>query len=111
LFAYGVLVLLGVVAWRLRQAATIARPAAPGALHLLQAQARWLASLALLQLATGLSNVVLDWPLVAAVLHTGGAAALAVVLAWVLSSSRAASQAAGVVSPFSAPIGAPRVSP
>eukprot|EP01034_Spumella_vulgaris_P039623 gene39624-48962_t len=30
------------------------------------------------ELATGLSNVVLGWPLVAAVLHTGGAAALVV---------------------------------
>ena len=44
-----------------------------------------LAGLALLQLATGLSNVVLGWPLVAAVFHTGGAAALAVVLAHLLA--------------------------
>jgi heme a synthase len=44
-----------------------------------------LAGLALLQLATGLSNVVLGWPLVAAVFHTGGAAALAVVLASLLA--------------------------
>ncbi len=43
--------------------------------------ARWLAGLALWQFATGLSNVVLDWPLLAAVAHTGGAAALVVVLA------------------------------
>ena len=41
---------------------------------------RALGVLLALQLATGLSNVVLDWPLVAAVLHTGGAGALAVVL-------------------------------
>jgi cytochrome c oxidase assembly protein subunit 15 len=39
----------------------------------------------LLQLATGLSNVVLGWPLLAAVLHTGGAAALVVVLTWALA--------------------------
>jgi len=51
--------------------------------------ARWLAGLALLQFVTGLSNVVLDWPLVAAVLHTGGAAALVVVLTWALTASRA----------------------
>ena len=51
-------------------------------------QMRWLAGLAVLQFATGLSNVVLDWPLVAAVLHTGGAAALVVVLAWALCESR-----------------------
>nr|WP_295781971.1 COX15/CtaA family protein [Rhodoferax sp.] len=41
---------------------------------------RALGALLALQLATGLSNVVLDWPLLAAVLHTGGAGALAVVL-------------------------------
>jgi cytochrome c oxidase assembly protein subunit 15 len=43
----------------------------------------------LLQLLTGLSNVVFDWPLVAAVLHTGGAAALVVVLMWILTGARA----------------------
>jgi cytochrome c oxidase assembly protein subunit 15 len=48
----------------------------------------------LLQFATGLSNVVLDWPLVAAVLHTGGAAALVVVLTWALAASRAVAHAA-----------------
>jgi heme a synthase len=42
-------------------------------------------ALAALQLATGLSNVVLDWPIVAALLHTGGAAALAVLLAALLA--------------------------
>ncbi|RZJ49988.1 MAG: heme A synthase, partial [Acidovorax sp.] len=62
LAAYVVLLALGLTAWRLHRT---------GALPV---QARWLAGLALLQLATGLSNVVLDWPLVAAVLHTGGAA-------------------------------------
>jgi heme a synthase len=44
-----------------------------------------IAGLAALQLATGLSNVVLGWPIVAALLHTGGAAALAVVLATLLA--------------------------
>jgi cytochrome c oxidase assembly protein subunit 15 len=39
------------------------------------------------QLASGLSNVVLGWPL-AALAHTGGAAALAVVLTWALCESR-----------------------
>ncbi len=34
----------------------------------------------LLQVMTGLSNVLFDWPLIAAVLHTGGAAALVGVL-------------------------------
>lgn len=49
-----------------------------------------LGALALLQLVTGLSNVVLGWPLGAAVVHTGGAAALAVVLAALLSRHHAA---------------------
>ena len=40
------------------------------------------------QFATGLSNVVLGWPLVAAVAHTGGAAALVVVLTWALVRER-----------------------
>ncbi|MGJ7490154.1 COX15/CtaA family protein [Variovorax sp. ZT4R33] len=86
LMAYVVFVALGLLAWRLRRIAP------------LRAQARWLAGLALLQLATGLGNVLLGWPLAAAVLHTGGAAALAVVLTWTLCESRRA--------PRSAPAGA-----
>ena len=77
LMAYVLFVVLGVAAWRLWT----------GPLH---AQARWIAGLALWQFATGLSNVILGWPLVAAVAHTGGAAALVVVLTWALSESRAA---------------------
>jgi cytochrome c oxidase assembly protein subunit 15 len=76
LMAYAVFVALGVLAWRLRR------------IDALKSQARWLAGLALLQLATGLGNVLLGWPLAAAVLHTGGAAALAVVLTWALCESR-----------------------
>ena len=76
LMAYAVFVALGVLAWRLRR------------IEALRPQARWLAGLALLQLATGLGNVLLGWPLAAAVLHTGGAAALAVVLTWTLCESR-----------------------
>ena len=53
-------------------------------------QARWIAGLMLLQVATGLSNVVLGWPLLAAVGHTGGAAALVVVLTGIVFSSRTA---------------------
>ena len=78
LMAYAVFAALGVLAWRLRRIDT------------LKPQARWLAGLALLQLATGLGNVLLGWPLAAAVLHTGGAAALAVVLTWALCESRRA---------------------
>lgn len=55
----------------------------------LQRQARWLGSLIGLQLLTGLSNVVLGWPLLAAVLHTGGAGAMLTVLVWMLAASRA----------------------
>jgi cytochrome c oxidase assembly protein subunit 15 len=44
-----------------------------------------LAAIGVWQLATGLSNVVLGWPLVAAVAHTGGAALLTVVLASLLA--------------------------
>jgi cytochrome c oxidase assembly protein subunit 15 len=81
LAAYVVLAALAGIAWWLARERVLA------------VQARWIAALALLQLATGLSNVVLDWPLVAAVLHTGGAAALVVVITWSLAASRAASAA------------------
>jgi cytochrome c oxidase assembly protein subunit 15 len=77
LLAYGVFAVLGGLAWQLRQSAPLRR------------QGAWIAGLALLQLATGWSNVVLDWPIVAAVSHTGGAAALVVVLTWALCESRA----------------------
>jgi cytochrome c oxidase assembly protein subunit 15 len=76
LMAYVVFILIALLAWRLHRVPS------------LRTQARWLAGLALLQLATGLGNVLLGWPLVAALLHTGGAAALAVVLTWALCESR-----------------------
>lgn len=69
-----VLVWLG---WRLRQQ--------PG----LASAGRWLLGLSALQFTTGLSNVVLGWPLLAAVLHTGGAAAMVLTMTWALSISRA----------------------
>ena len=40
----------------------------------------WLMIILTLQIITGISNVVLGWPLLAAVLHTGGAAGLVLVL-------------------------------
>ncbi len=46
---------------------------------------RWIAALIGLQFLTGLGNVVLDWPLLAALLHTAGAAALVVAITWVLT--------------------------
>ncbi len=68
LLAFVTLTLLSVLAWRVYR-----NPA-------LRHHGRALGALLALQLATGLSNVVLDWPLAAAVLHTGGGGALAVVL-------------------------------
>ena len=56
----------------------------------MRSQAQWLAGLALLQMATGLGNVLLGWPLLAAVLHTAGAAALVVVLTAIVFCSRSA---------------------
>jgi cytochrome c oxidase assembly protein subunit 15 len=57
---------------------------------------RWLAALLLLQVATGISNVVFEWPLLTAVIHTGGAGALVVVLVEMLATtySQSASQRA-----------------
>jgi cytochrome c oxidase assembly protein subunit 15 len=49
---------------------------------------RLLFALLSLQLITGLSNVVLDWPLLAAVAHTGGAGALMMTLTYMLSRSK-----------------------
>ncbi|MEO7851573.1 MAG: COX15/CtaA family protein [Rubrivivax sp.] len=68
LFAVVVLAALVWLAWRLRREA----PA--------RGVASWLWALSALQLASGLSNVVLGWPLAAALLHTAGAAALVAVL-------------------------------
>jgi len=64
-----VLPALALLAWRLRAAGAATRPWALGLLAI----AAW-------QAASGLGNVVLGWPLSAAVAHTGGAAALVVVL-------------------------------
>ena len=64
-----VLPALALLAWRLRAAGAATRPWALGLLAI----AAW-------QAASGLGNVVLGWPLVAAVAHTGGAAALFIVL-------------------------------
>jgi cytochrome c oxidase assembly protein subunit 15 len=60
-------------------------------------QRRWGAALAGLgawQVASGLGNVLLGWPLAAALAHTAGAAALAVVLTLVLARSRPAFRSA-----------------
>ena len=74
-FALVALGLLAALAWRLwrARAATGTRPAL------------WVGALAALQLASGLSNVVLGWPLPAALLHSAGAAALVAITTSLLS--------------------------
>ena len=70
---------------------------------------RWawaLAAVLVWQLASGLSNVVLGWPLVAAVAHTGGAAAMVVLLTMLLTRGRRAqiSQDSPVARPAAAAV-------
>ena len=72
---YAVLVLAG-LAWRLSRIEPLRQPA------------QWLGGLLVLQVSTGLSNVVFDWPLLAAVLHTGGAGALVVVLVFLWAATK-----------------------
>jgi cytochrome c oxidase assembly protein subunit 15 len=74
LFAYGVLAALLGAGWALHRAG-------------LTRHAAWLWGLGAWQLLTGLSNVVLEWPLVAAVAHTGGAALLVTLLAGWLAAA------------------------
>lgn len=81
LAAYAVLLALGALVLALRRAQVLAR------------QRRWLAALLLAQVMTGLSNVLFDWPLIAAVLHTGGAAALVGTLVWGLAATRSTTDA------------------
>ncbi len=80
LAAYVVLASIALLAWRLGAR----RREVPA----LSGWAIALGGVALLQLATGLSNIVLEWPLVAAVAHTGGAAALVTMLAVLLTRAR-----------------------
>jgi heme a synthase len=65
-----------VVATLLALAGALWRQPAGGARRPAQA----LTALLLLQVASGAANVVLQWPLLAALLHTGGAAALVLLL-------------------------------
>ena len=93
LFAVVVAVALGALAWRLWRAG-----AAPRRVGLA------LAALLVAQLASGLSNVVLGWPLAAALAHTAGAAALVALLTAVLA--RGAQPVAAVEARARAPLGA-----
>jgi cytochrome c oxidase assembly protein subunit 15 len=79
LAAYGVmLVLLVLAGWLGRE------PATRTASYALLGLVFW-------QFLSGLSNVVLGWPLVAALAHTGGAAAMVVLLTAIISRTRPAS--------------------
>jgi cytochrome c oxidase assembly protein subunit 15 len=73
LVAYVVLIALALLAWQLKR------------LPAWRQISRVLVALVGLQLATGLSNVVLGWPMPAALLHTGGAAALVLLMTWLLT--------------------------
>lgn len=75
MFALAVLAGLGWLCWQLAR-----RPDG-------ERLAMALACLGLWQLASGIGNVVLGWPLVAALAHTGGAAALVMVLTRLLARS------------------------
>ena len=77
-FAFIVFAVVGFAAWRMWQ------------LLALRTLARGLAALLALQLVTGLSNVVLGWPLLAAVAHTGGAAGMVLLLTHALGLTRSA---------------------
>jgi cytochrome c oxidase assembly protein subunit 15 len=76
LMAYVVVAALVALALRLSRFPALAR------------QRKLLLLLAVWQVASGVTNVVLDWPLAAAVAHTGGAAALVVTLTWTLCRVR-----------------------
>ena len=58
--------------------------------------ARLILVLAALQVATGAANVVLQWPLAAALVHTAGAAALVVALVALRTSAGLPFQRAGL---------------
>jgi cytochrome c oxidase assembly protein subunit 15 len=69
LFAIMVLIALGGLAWKALQLSN-------SALVELGRLAKLMLALLLLQVITGISNVVFQWPLLAALLHTAGSAAL-----------------------------------
>lgn len=82
LFALVVVAAVLALVWRLwREPGAVARRYAGGLVGLL-----------LWQLASGLSNVVLDWPIVAALAHSAGAAALVAALTSLWARSRTTAQ-------------------
>ena len=84
--AYVVVTAMALFAWRLH---------ASGA-PVLRRWALGLAGVALWQLASGLGNVLLGWPLLAAVAHTAGAAALVMLLTALITRARQGAVAASV---------------
>ncbi len=95
LLAYVVMAALLGVVWRLWRVTALRRAA------------KVVLGLTVWQFLTGLSNVVLDWPLVAAVSHTGGAAALVVALVWILAQTGVrATDPPSASTPNSSPAGA-----
>jgi heme a synthase len=78
--AYVLLTAMALLAWQLHATGDAA----------LRRWALRLGAVALWQVASGLSNVVLGWPLWAAVAHTGGAAALVVLLTVMIVRARQA---------------------
>ncbi len=92
LFALLALAALSWLAWRLWRA-----PQAAARLF-----GAGLAALTVAQLASGLSNVVLGWPLVAALGHSAGAAGLLLLLTMLLARSAARWQQAGAARPAAA---------
>jgi heme a synthase len=81
--AFVVLAALALLAWRLFATGNTT----------LRRWAMGVAAVALWQLASGLSNVVLGWPIAAAMAHTAGAAALVTLLAALLTQARRTSEA------------------
>lgn len=81
LFAYAIIVVLGLLAWRARRIGGLERIGAT------------LLAVLTLQVITGLTNIFLDWPLAAAVIHTGGATALLGLLLMLRFRARAAGAA------------------
>jgi cytochrome c oxidase assembly protein subunit 15 len=79
-FAMVVFAVLVALAWRARHVQGLSRPVG------------WLALLLVAQLLTGLSNVLLQWPLVLAVAHNGGAALLAATMVAILFRTAPAGQ-------------------
>ena len=82
--AYGVLTALALFAWRMHASGEAA----------LRRWAFGFAGVAAWQLASGLGNVLLGWPLVAAVAHTAGAAALVMLLTALITRARQGAVAA-----------------